>query len=366
MSETIVENISENKPRKQGFRERVYHIIDNEEVQTDGSQFVEMIITILILLSIVAIILESFAELKVAYGFYFNFFESATLAIFTVEYALRLWTADYKYKDTGSWFSAARKFVTSGSGLIDLIAISPLALHAFGFMGYTRYTEADFRFIRILKVTRVLRIFKMNAFTNSIAVVASVFTEKKSDLGITVFVAFVLMLVSSTIMWYVEGDAQPDKFPNIIASFWWAVATLTTVGYGDVYPITGWGKFLAGSIALIGIGLVALPAGILSSAFIEKLQIITGNTDKSLTQDEITELSTDLNSKTVLPQAQFQGGASYKKGSEEAVIDNAENGKEQKIIQESLQHEDCKNHFGQAFVYCPYCGQKLEGDTHKH
>lgn len=365
MPETISENIPEDKPKKQGFRERVYHIIDNEEVQTDGSQIVEMIITILILLSIVAIILESFAELKGAYGFYFDLFESSTLAIFTVEYLLRLWTADYKFK-TASWFTGARQFVTSGSGLIDLIAISPLVLHIMGFIGYAQFTEADFRFIRILKVTRVLRIFKMNTFTNSITVVASVFAEKKADLGITIFVAFVLLLVSSTIMWYVEGDVQPDKFPNIIASFWWAVATLTTVGYGDVYPITGWGKFLAGSIALVGIGLVALPAGILSSAFIEKLQIITGSADKSLTKEEITELSADLTSKTVLPQAQFQGGSNYKKGSLDASLDNLENEEEQRVINESKGHEDCKKHFGQAFIFCPYCGQKLEGGTHKH
>lgn len=361
------ESIAETPPKKQGFKERIYHLIDNEEIQTDGSQIVEGFITMLILLSIVAIILESFSELKLAYGFYFDLFENTTLGIFTVEYAIRLWTADYKYRfETNSWLGAAKKFMTSSSGIIDLIAISSLGLHILGFLGYAKFSEADFRFIRVLKVTRVLRIFKMDTFTNSIAVVASVFKEKKSDLGITIFVAFVLLLVSSTLMWYVEGDDQPDKFPNIIASFWWAVATLTTVGYGDVFPITPLGKFLAGTIALVGIGLVALPAGILSSAFIEKLEIITGNKGKELTEDEITELSADLQSKTVLPQAQFQGGASYKKGTEERSLEN-------KVKQEDIKqknptgegHANCKSHFGQAFIYCPYCGEKLD-ENHLH
>ena len=97
------------------------------------------------------------------------------------------------------------------------------------------------------------------------------FAKKRSDLGITVFVTLILLVIASSLMYHIEGQEQPEAFPNIVASFWWAVATLTTVGYGDVYPITAWGKFVSGIIALLGIGLVALPTGILSSAFIEKI-----------------------------------------------------------------------------------------------
>ena len=99
-----------------------------------------------------------------------------------------------------------------------------------------------------------------------------VFREKGRDLAVTIFITFILMVISSTIMFYVEHEAQEDQFPNILATFWWAVATLTTVGYGDVYPITPAGKILGGVIAVLGIGLVALPTGILSSAFVDKME----------------------------------------------------------------------------------------------
>lgn len=327
---------------ERSLREHVYHFIDNDEEQSFGSQSFELFITILILLSIVAIVLESFAEFRAEYGYYFDIFENTTLFIFSVEYLLRIFTADIKYKDSTSWPSSAWRLATSGSGVIDLIAIGPLLIHFLSFFGIARY---DFRFIRILKITRLLRIFKMNSFTNSIKVVAEVFKEKRHDLGITIFVAFILLLVSSTIMWYVEGAEQPDKFPNILASFWWAIATLTTVGYGDVFPITPLGKFLSGIIALLGIGLVALPAGILSSAFIEKLE------DGTIKEEEVDNYMPKGN----MPQAQFQKIVSKKTEEEQNTNDNLGY-----IPLHDSHHEHCKDHFGEAFIYCPYCGQQLD------
>jgi len=383
------------------LREHVYHFIDNEEEHSFGSQSFELFITFLILLSILTIVLESFEDLRASYGFYFDLFENTTLLIFTGEYLLRIFTADFKYKDIDSWHSAAWKFVTSGSGIVDLIAISPIFFHAMPYFGFfPQYAKTDFRFIRILKITRLLRIFKMNSFTNSITVVATVFSDKRHDLGITMFVTFILLFVSSTIMWYVEGPVQPELFPNILASFWWAIATLTTVGYGDVFPITPLGKFLSGVIALLGIGLVALPAGILSSAFIEKLE------DGTIKEEEVENYVP----KGILPQAQFQkvvskevqeqklqelkekemllargtleGDEGNRKSLEREIERLQENiseigrwdeheqqeqapEKEQPIA--SNKHDDCKGHFGEAFIFCPYCGEKLEdNDNHRH
>ena len=102
--------------------------------------------------------------------------------------------------------------------------------------------------------------------------ISDVFKDTKGELSITLFVTFILMVLSSTLMYYIEGDAQPEKFANIGESMWWAVATLTTVGYGDIYPITAAGKLISGFIAIVGIGFIALPTGIISSAFIEKIQ----------------------------------------------------------------------------------------------
>lgn len=323
------------------LRARIYHLIDNEEEQDFASQTFEVIITFLILLSIVCIILESFAHLREQYGTYFDLFENATLGIFTVEYLLRVFTADFKFPEAKSWSSAAWRFIRSGTGIVDLIAISPLFFMVLGALGAGAARIGDLRFVRILKITRLFRIFKMNSFTSSVAVVAEVFAEKRHDLGITIFVTFILLLVSATIMWYVEGEVQPDAFPNIIASFWWAIATLTTVGYGDVYPVTPLGKFLSGSIALLGIGLVALPAGILSSAFIEKLENGIGS-PRPIEPEEPTQ-------KSLLPQAQFQT----------VVGKKDDNRKEESAPLASTTH-DCQAQFGQAFVYCPYCGKKLD------
>ncbi len=329
---------------KRQIREHIYHFIDNDEEQSFGSQAFELFITLLILLSIVTIVLESFESLRTSYKFHFDWFENITLSIFSIEYLLRVLTADYKYKDLDKWGPAARRFITSGSGIIDLVAISPMIFHFMSFFGMHQMGKTDFRFIRILKITRLLRIFKMNSFTNSITVVAEVFSEKKDDLGITIFVTFILLLVSATIMWYVEGPVQPDLFPNILASFWWAIATLTTVGYGDVFPITPLGKFLSGIIALLGIGLVALPAGILSSAFIEKLE------DGTIKEEEVDYQV----SKGIMPQAQFQT----------IIGKKADVGL--RITASSLgqaDHADCGQHFGKAFVFCPYCGKMLKNVT---
>ena len=349
---------------KRSLREHVYHFIDNEEEQSVGSQSFEIFITGLIMLSIVTIVLESFAHLREAYGFYFDWFENMTLLIFAVEYFLRVATADHKYKDLDTWPPAAWRFITSGTGIVDLTAVSPILFHIPAFMGIAGATSADFRFVRILKITRLLRIFKMNSFTNSITVVAEVFRDKRHDLGITLFVTFVLLLVSSTIMWYVEGPVQPDLFPNIIASFWWAIATLTTVGYGDVFPITPLGKFLSGLIALLGIGLVALPAGILSSAFIEKLE------DGTIKEEEVDNYVP----KGVLPQAQFQkivskevAEAKLREEREKRGITDQDDYDYEEPMAIPDEHEHCKGYFGQAFVYCPYCGKKLEGEeNHSH
>ncbi len=217
----------------------------------------------LIILNVFAIILGSYKEIRSNYEDLLNYFEIFSVIIFTVEYILRFWTADLEYENESPFISKI-KFTFSFYGLIDLFAILPFYLPLiFPF---------DLRVIRILRLFRLLRIFKLGRLSKSMKLIANVLRDTKSELFITVFVAFILLVLSSTLMYYFENDAQPDKFDNIGDALWWAVATLTTVGYGDVYPITGIGKLLSAIIALIGIGFVALPTGILSSAFIERIQ----------------------------------------------------------------------------------------------
>ncbi len=197
----------------------------------------------LIVLNVIAIVLESYKGLRVQFGDLFRAFEVFSVIIFTIEYILRLWTTEKKLK-----------FVFSTFGIIDLLAILPFYLPVLFVF--------DFRFLRILRLFRMLRVFKLGRYSKSLRLISSVLRETRAELSITIFIAFILLVFSSTLMYYVENDAQPDKFASIGHAFWWAIATLTTVGYGDVYPITGLGKILSAVIALIGIGFVALPTGI--------------------------------------------------------------------------------------------------------
>lgn len=214
----------------------------------------------LIVLNVLTLILESYQELNDNYGLFFYSFEIFSVAIFTLEYLIRIWVSDKTKEDKKERIN----FAFSTLGIIDLIAIIPFYLpFIFPF---------DLRIVRILRLFRLLRIFKLSRYSKSLKTIQYIFKETRAELSITVFVTFVLMILSSTLMYYIEHDAQPEKFASIGDAVWWAVATLTTVGYGDVYPVTALGKILSGIIALIGIGFVALPTGIISSAFIEKIQ----------------------------------------------------------------------------------------------
>lgn len=218
----------------------------------------------LITLNVIILILESHQELKVSFSSFFNYFEIISVIIFSIEYLLRLWTSNLEKSYKGSFFKKRLKFGFSTLGLIDLIAILPFYLpFIFPF---------DLRIVRILRLFRLLRIFKLGRYSKSLNTIVAVLKTTKSELAITGFVAFILLVLSSTIMYYFENEVQPEKFASIGHSFWWAVATLTTVGYGDVFPITVMGKIMSGIIALIGIGFIALPTGIISSAFIERIQ----------------------------------------------------------------------------------------------
>lgn len=239
------------------MKKKVYNLINKNEV------FIKCIYT-LIVLNVFFLILESYKEIRAVYGGFFEVFEIISVLIFTVEYILRFWTSDLDEQYSGNSMVKRLKFGVSTFGLIDLIAILPFYLpFLFTF---------DLRVVRILRLFRLLRIFKLGRYSKSLKLIKNVLRDTKSELSITIFMTFILLVLSSTLMYYIENEVQPENFASIVHSFWWAVATLTTVGYGDVYPITGLGKFLSAVIALLGIGFVALPTGIISSAFIEKIQ----------------------------------------------------------------------------------------------
>lgn len=194
----------------------------------------------MIILNVFSVIVESFVEIRDKYFLIFKYFENFSVCVFSIEYLLRLITADLRFKT--SFKRGVVKYVFSWMVIIDLLAILPSIA--------PMLLKVDLRFIRIVRLLRVSRIFKLNRYSNSIKLIGEVFREKRSDLAATIFITFILLIVSSTLMYHVEKNVQPDAFPNIAASFWWAGATLTTVGYGDVYPITLFVKIIAGVIAL--------------------------------------------------------------------------------------------------------------------
>lgn len=245
------------------MKTKIFQLVEKGSHGKRMNKFFDYFIMALILLSVIVIILESIPEINTEHIKILQAFNTFSIIIFTVEYILRLYVSNLTHP-SDSRIKSIFKFVFSPYGLIDLLAIIPFYLPMLIVM--------DLRFLRILRLIRFLRVLKVNRYNNSLNIIGAVIKEKKSELAVTGFVTFLVLLLASFLMYYVEGGKQPEKFSSILDSFWWAVATLTTVGYGDVYPITGFGKVVSGLIALLGIGLVALPTGLISAGFISKIE----------------------------------------------------------------------------------------------
>jgi len=244
-------------------KRRVYEVLDIASEGDKSSRFFDIFIMSLIGANVLAVILESVPELSQQFGTGFQVFELVSVAVFTVEYVLRIWscTSDTRFADP---VSGRVRFSLRPMLLVDLLAILPFYLPALFVL--------DLRFIRALRLVRLLRVLKLGRYSEAMRTFALVLRQKKADLSFVLFVLSLMLVLVSSLMYFVEHEAQPDAFSSIPAAMWWGVATLTTVGYGDIYPITAVGKMLGAMVALLGIGLFALPAGILASGFSEALQ----------------------------------------------------------------------------------------------
>ena len=244
------------------IRRRLYEVLERARDDDRLSAGVDIAIISVIGVNVLAIVIETLPWVTGGLARALQVLEVASVLLFTVEYLLRLWTARYRRPGQRGMVGALR-FAVSPAGLIDLMAIIPF---------YLPFVIAvDLRFVRVLRIARFLRLLKLGRYLRSVALFGKVLRERRDELLITVMMTALLLLVASILMYYIEGEAQSDKFPNILSSLWWAVVTLTTIGYGDVVPVTGWGRLLSGLVAVMGIGLVAVPTGIVSSGFIEEL-----------------------------------------------------------------------------------------------
>jgi voltage-gated potassium channel len=230
-------------------------------------------IVAVILLNITIVFLGTFDELS-GHSAMFRAVESVTVVVFCIEYVLRIWTADLLYpKESAA--KAKLKFLRSFDGIVDLLTILPF------------FFLSGFIVFRMLRVVRIFHLFRVNAHYDSFHVITTVLIEKKNQIISSVFIIIVLMLASSLGIYSAEHEAQPEVFRNAFSGIWWSVSTLLTVGYGDIYPITVIGRIMAIFIAFLGVGVVAIPTGIISAGFVEQYTK-NQNSDKQFA--DITEV----------------------------------------------------------------------------
>ena len=242
-------------------RRRVYEIVEIGAAGDLLSRAYDLFYTLTIVLNLTATILDTYDTLHAKYGTLFALIEFVTVTAFAVDYVLRIYTADFKYRGL-SRGKAAAKYAVSFGGVVDILSFLPVYLPFFFPSG-----AAAFRLVRVI---RIFRLFRINAYYDSLNVITSVLSSKKNQLISSVSIILVLMLASSLCMYSLENEAQPEVFSNAFSGIWWAASTLLTVGYGDIYPVTTMGRILGIVITFLGVGMVAIPTGIISAGFVEQ------------------------------------------------------------------------------------------------
>ena len=250
-----------------GLRQRVWELLDVSEDPQSGVadwDWVDVILLVLILLNVLAVILETVQSLQLRFGTAFWAFEVFSVGVFSVEYAARIWacTADPRYRQP---IIGRLRFVSSFGGVVDLLAILPFYVSL-----AVPSAALDLRILRALRLLRFARVLKLARYSDSIVRMKRVIGARRGDLGVALAAVGVVLILASSAIYYVEVDTQPDVFTSIPAAMWWGISALTTVGYGDITPVTPLGKFLGGIIQLLGIAIFALPAGIIAAGYEEE------------------------------------------------------------------------------------------------
>ncbi len=237
---------------------RIYDLIRDDDQNSLVANIVDAGLMILILVSVIVAFLNTF-EITTQFKGVLATMEVFFVILFTIEYGIRFWTSEFVFPTLKPW-KARMKYILTPMAIIDLLSILPFYLPMVGVSVGT---------LKVVKLVRLLRIFKINRYTSSLSLIAKVLKTRASQLLSSILVIFVLIFIASMLMYDVEHAAQPDKFNNALSAMWWAMSTITTVGYGDIYPITTIGRILSAVITFLGIGLTAIPTGIISAGFIE-------------------------------------------------------------------------------------------------
>ena len=287
---------------KKYSKHRVHTIIQVGNLHDGPSRAYDFTLMGFILLNIVIAVFETFPEME-KYITAFRVLETISLVFFTVDYVLRVWTAEELYPSMAP--SKARlKYILSFSGLVDLLSCVPIFVP----MGASS--------LRMFRIIRILRIFRVHHYADPMRVIAEVLSKKKWQLISSCFIVMILMLISSLIMYNLEHEAQPDAFENAFSGLWWATNSLLTVGYGDIVPITLAGKAFGIILTFLGVGMVAIPTGIISAGFIEQV-------------NELKRLEELKNSRHII----------------------------------TLNDEEAEKRTAPSYNYCPYCGMQLPEES---
>ena len=256
-------------------KKRVFDIIQIGQDDDWISRAFDITVILMILTNLFIATFETFDRSR-PYWPMLDALELITVVGFTIEYALRLWTAEYLYPMEGRE-KAMLRYVFSFAGIVDLISFLPYYLPVFFPAGAVAF--------RMFRVIRILRLFRVNAYYDALSVIGDVIKGKRDQLLSSIFIILVLMVASSLCMYSLEHEVQPEVFQNAFSGFWWAVSTLLTVGYGDIYPVTIPGRLFGILITFLGVGMVAIPTGILSAGFVEQYTKLKSLNDYALATD---------------------------------------------------------------------------------
>jgi len=328
------------------IRKRAFEILDTGTKNDLLSRSVDIALIALISLNVLSVILETLPSLQNEYHTAFENFELVSVIIFSIEYLTRVWSAiekaDKKYKHP-LW--GRLRYILTPMALIDLIVILPL------FIGF--FFTIDLRFMRAL---RLLRVFKLTRYSSSMSVLLKVLADESKSIGAAFFVLCMLVIMASSLTYLAEHDAQPEAFSSIPAAMWWAIITMTSVGYGDIVPITTMGKVLASIISVISIGIVALPAGLLASGFSEALRQRRAHYEK-LVEEVMEDGVITPSEEQLLKETQMNLGISI----DDADIILDSNRSKQIEIEALKEVHDLEKDMQVALDNkCPHCGKAVD------
>lgn len=282
-------------------RKRIFTIIQVGNLSDFPSRAYDISLVIAVAVNIFIAIFDTFPQADPYEGIIWAV-ECMTVIFFAIDYVLRIITADYLYENL-SPSKARLKFIFSWAGLVDLLSCLPFLVASGGGA------------LRMFRIIRILRVFRIHHYADPLRVIGDVIKKKQGQLLSSIFIVFILMIASSLMMYNLEHEAQPEAFANAFSGFWWAANTLLTVGYGDIVPVTLAGKICGTLLTFLGVGMVAIPTGILSAGFMEQVSIVR---EKAVVEGVIRDTAFAEEEK------------------------KTENQKEQG-----------------EYSYCPYCGKKL-------